>query len=118
MIVILLRNEIHFWCLFENMIILGKMSEAIKAHFLPHINSEEMFFNLMTSNNMIILKIVAKIYRSAMFYSIANMQINFKGIARTLKKSKGDYWIKQWFSSIAPILKWELLLKVLICSQK
>ena len=105
LIVILLRNEIHFWCLFKNMMILGKMSETTKAHFLPHINSEEMFFNLMTSNNMHLLKTVVEIYRSAIFYSIANMQINFKGIARTLKKSKGEYWIKQWFSSIAPVLK-------------
>ena len=30
------------------------------------------------------------------------------GVARTLKKlstSKGDNWIKQWFSSIAPLYK-------------
>ena len=49
------------------------MSETIIVYFLPHINSEEMFFDLMASNNMHILKTVAEIYRSAMFYSIANM---------------------------------------------
>ena len=36
------------------------MFETIKAHFLPQINSEAMFFNLMTSNNMHILKAVAE----------------------------------------------------------
>ena len=43
------------------------------------------------------------------------------GVARTLKKmrtSKGDYWIKQWFSSIAPFSKWVPLLKEIICSQR
>ena len=32
----------------------------------------------------------------------------FNGIARTPEKlstSKGDYWIKQWFSSIAPFFE-------------
>ena len=40
-------------------------------------------------------------------------------VARMLKKlctSKGDYWIKQRFSSIASLFKWELLLKARICS--
>ena len=37
-----------------------------------------------------------------------NPKATYKGVARTLKKvrtSKGDYWIKQWFSSIAPLFK-------------
>ena len=40
--------------------------------------------------------------------------MSFTDEARALKKlrtSKGDYWIKQLFSSIAPLFKWELLLK-------
>ena len=35
-------------------------------------------------------------------------------VARILKKlhtSKGDYWIKQWFSSIAPLFKMGTFLK-------
>ena len=38
----------------------------------------------------------------------------FNGIARTLKRlctSKGDYWIKQWFSSIASFFKMGTSLK-------
>ena len=45
----------------------------------------------------------------------------YKGVARTLKMlrtSKGDYWIKQSFSSIAPLFKWELLLNERICYQR
>ena len=36
------------------------------------------------------------------------------GVARTpknLSTSKGDYWIKQWFSSIAPLFEMGLLFK-------
>ena len=48
---------------------------------------------------------------------VASTKIIFagcKGVARTLKKlctSKGDYWIKQWFSSIAPLFKMGTSLK-------
>ena len=35
--------------------------------------------------------------------------------AEKLWTSKEDYWIKQWFSSIASLFKWELLLKEIIC---
>ena len=38
--------------------------------------------------------------------------------AEKLWTSKGDYRIKQWFSTIASIFKWELLLKERICSQR
>ena len=38
--------------------------------------------------------------------------------AEKLWTSKGDYWIKQWFSSIASLFKWKLLLKERICSQR
>ena len=38
--------------------------------------------------------------------------------AEKLWASKGGYWIKQWFSSIASLFKWELLLKERICSQR
>ena len=41
-------------------------------------------------------------------------------VVRTLKKlrtSKGDYWIKQWFSSIASLYKKGTSLKKKICSQ-
>ena len=51
------------------------------------------------------------------FYFIGNLN----GVVRTLKKlrtSKGDYWIKQWFSSIASLFKWKVLLKKRICSQR
>ena len=40
-------------------------------------------------------------------------------VAITMKKlrtPKVDYWIKQWFFSIAPLSKWEPLLKERICS--
>ena len=49
------------------------------------------------------------------------ISVQGNGVARTLKKlrtPKGDYWIKQSFSSIAPILKWKLPLKERICSQR
>ena len=42
-------------------------------------------------------------------------------VARTLKKLrtiKGDYWTKQWFSSIAPLFKMEFYLMERIRSQK
>ena len=41
-------------------------------------------------------------------------QIDSNGVARTLKKlrtSKGDYWIKQWFSSSAVLFKMGTSLK-------
>ena len=38
--------------------------------------------------------------------------------AEKLWTSKGDYCIKQWFSSIASLFKWELPLKERICSQR
>ena len=41
------------------------------------------------------------------------------GTPKELRTSKGDYRIKQWFSSeMCPFLKWELLLKERICSQR
>ena len=45
---------------------------------------------------------------------LANFLFLNYGVARTLKKlstSKGDYWIKQWFSSIAVLFKMGTSLK-------
>ena len=58
------------------------------------------------------------------FWWLISVNINnpLHGVARTLKKlriSTGDYWIKQWFSSIPSFFsKEELLLKEGICSQR
>ena len=43
------------------------------------------------------------------------------GVAKTMKKlriSKGDYWIKQWVSTVASLFKCERLLKERISSQR
>ena len=49
-----------------------------------------------------------------MFFVVGPCSVMFSNdVTRTLKKlrtPKGDYWIKQLFSSIASLLKWELLL--------
>ena len=38
--------------------------------------------------------------------------------AEKVTHTKGDYWIKQWFSWIVPLFKWEPLFKERICSQR
>ena len=48
------------------------------------------------------------------FKAQTSQRIRSNSVARSLKKlrtSKGDYWIKHWFSSIAPLFKMETSLK-------
>ena len=48
------------------------------------------------------------------YLKFAQVLINANGVARTLKKvrtSKGDYRVKQWFSSVASLFKMGTSLK-------
>ena len=49
-----------FLCPCKKVMLSGKKFETIRAHFATHNNSEEMSFNLMTRNNVQILKAVVE----------------------------------------------------------